>query len=125
MIAGHVYVVHTALTRPLPKDKITRCVCAADDLFFWINTAPRSHGIGQLDLSPSDHPRALTRPCFLDCSRVTTFPAHELRAAQARGAISPALAARIVRLLTDAPPKTLAPRHVRAAIAGLSTLLTP
>ena len=120
MIAGHVYVVYTALTRP-PKDKLTVCICAAENLFFWINTEPRRHNIGQLPLGAADH-TALSHDCFLDCSRVTTFSAIELGSAQQRGAISSDLARRIVNLLETEPPKTLPPRHVKLAIDNLSAL---
>jgi hypothetical protein len=120
---GHVYLVHTALTRP-PKDKLTICICAAESLFFWINTEPRHHGIGQLPLEAGEH-SALSHGCHLDCSRVTTFPPHELKAAQARGAISQKLATRIVGLLREAPPKTLPPRHLDLAIENLSALYPP
>ena len=124
MNVGHVYVVLTTLSRP-PKDKITLCICAASNLFFWINTRPRPHGIGQVALRADDHRQALTHDCYLDCSRVTTFLPDELEAARHRGAISPALAARIVETLSREPPKTLAPRHLKLAIANLSSLLTP
>jgi hypothetical protein len=120
---GHVYVVNTTLARP-PKDKLTICICAAENLFFWINTQPRTHGVGQFALRSADHP-ALTRDCFLDCSRATTFLPHELRAAQHRGAISSDLAARIVQYLTDQPPKTLTPRYLKLARENLATLIGP
>lgn len=121
MEVGHVYVVYTTLTRP-PKDKIAICVCGVSDLFLWINTKPRSHGIGQFRLRPSDHPEALTHECNLDCSQVTTFLPHELRASQHRGLISKDLARRIVQFLTDSPPKTLAPRHLKLIVENLSDL---
>jgi hypothetical protein len=121
MNAGHVYVVYTTLSRP-PKDKLTVCICAAESLFFWINTKPQSHGNGQLELHQTDH-GALTHDCYLDCSRVTTFSAHELQTARNRGPISCDLAQRIVAYLNNAPPKTLAPKHLRLAIANLSTLV--
>jgi hypothetical protein len=97
VIVGHVYIVHTTLARP-PKDKITVCICAGENLFFWINTNPQRHGIGQIPLTTADH-AALSRDCFLDCSRVTTFAKRELDAAQTRGTISASLARRVVELL--------------------------
>lgn len=117
MNVGHVYVIHTVLARP-PKDKITICISAAENLFFWVNTKPRRHGIGQLALVAEDH-SALTHDCFLDCSRVTTFAGVELAAAQHRGAISPVLARRIVQLLETDPPKTLPPRYIKLVIENL------
>jgi hypothetical protein len=116
--AGHVYIVRTTLTNP-PKDKLTICICGSESLFFWINTEARRHGIGQLPLKSHDHD-ALSRDCYLDCSRVTTFLRHELKAAKHRGPISRELAARIVEFLMNAPPKTLPPRHLKLAIDNLS-----
>jgi len=118
---GHVYIVNTTLARPT-KDKITICICAADDLFFWINTDARPHGVGQFPLAASDH-SALTRDCHLDCSRATTFLPNELREAGHRGPISSDLAARIVKYLTDHPPKTLTPRYLKIAIENLTALI--
>lgn len=119
MIAGHVYVIRTILARP-PKEKITLCICAAENLFFWINTNPQRHGVGQMPLHRVDH-ASLTHDCYLDCSRVTTFLPQELRLAQHRGSISKALAARIVKLLIDDPPKTLPNRYIQLAIRNLAS----
>jgi hypothetical protein len=113
---GHVYVVYTVLTKP-PKNKIILCVCAAENLFLWINTKPRPHDVGQLALTATDHD-ALTHNCYLDCSRVTTFTA-ELASALHRGPISETLAARIVEFLKQKPPKTLPGKHLNLIITNL------
>lgn len=118
MKVGHVYVLHTALARPKAKDKIALCICASSNLFFWINTKARPDGIGQFPLQPSDHP-ALTHNCFLDLTRLTTFPPWELSEAQERPCISKALAARLVAHLRASPPKTLPQQHIDLAIANL------
>jgi hypothetical protein len=115
---GHIYVVNTTLARPT-KDKLTVCICGSDGLFFWINTDARQHGVGQLALHSTDH-AALRHDCFLDCSRATTFLPNELRSAQPRGPISADLSARVVKYLTDTPPKTLTPRYLKLAIENLS-----
>jgi hypothetical protein len=120
---GRVYVVRTTLSRP-PKDKLTICICSNEHLFFWIITEPRSHGVGQLSLLATDHP-AFSHDCYLDCSRVTTFLPLELNAAQSRDPISADLAAKIVKFLTDSPPKTLAPRHLKLAVDNLADLYAP
>jgi hypothetical protein len=117
---GQVCVVKTSLSRP-PKEKLTLCICADENLFFWLNTDARTHGIGQFALAASDHP-ALSHDCYLDCSRMTTFPPLELRAAAKRDVISVDLAGRIVAFLQDTPPKTLAPRYLKLAIENLSAL---
>lgn len=120
MILGSVYIVNTALARPA-KDKITLCICAADNFFFWINTKPQVHGVGQFQLTAADH-NALTHDCYLDCSRLTTFPGHELKIAKDRGVISSQLAKAIVEFLAHNPPKTLPPAHVKLAIENLKSL---
>jgi hypothetical protein len=117
---GKVYVVYTVLAKP-PKDKITICVCAAENLFLWINTNPRSNAVGQFALTARDH-SALTHDCYLDCSRVTTFAEAELESAHHRGPISKALAERIVDFLDKTPPKTLPGKHLKLIIANLSKL---
>jgi hypothetical protein len=117
---GQVCVVRTTLSRP-PKDKLTVCICANENLFFWINTEPRAHGEGQFALAASVHP-ALSHDSYLDCSRVTTFPPVELKAAETRDLISAELASRIVQFLEKTPPKTLAPRYRKLAIDNLSML---
>lgn len=114
---GHVYVIHTTLTRP-PKEKIAICICDKRNLFFWVNTNQRAHGIGQLPLVASDH-HALSHDCFLDCSRVTTFSEHELGDAKHRGPVSEDLARRIVAFLQKEPPRTLPQGHVTLALANL------
>ncbi len=117
---GSVYVIRTGLTRP-PKDKITLCVGISVDLFLWINTSPRPHGVGQIALSAKDH-AALTHDCYLDCSRVTTFLPHELATARDRGPISAPLAQRLHQALTETPPKTLTPQTLQQLLAALATL---
>lgn len=121
MTAGHVYVVFTTLARP-PKDKLTLCLCAAEGLFFWINSNPNRSGIGQFQLGADDH-SALTKACFLDCSRVTKFRAHELQQAKPRGVISTDLASRIVAFLQADPPRTVPKRFIDIAVTNLSTLV--
>ena len=116
---GHVYIVYAVIAKP-PKDKITICVCAAENLFLWINTKPRRDAVGQFALTAMDH-AALTHDCYLDCSRVTTFAA-ELASALHRGPISKALAARIVEFVEKKPPKTLPGRYLKLIITNLSKL---
>ncbi len=118
MSAGHIYVIDTALARP-PKEKITLCICAADNLFFWINTKPPRQADGAFPLAGDDH-HYLTHNCYLDLSRVTTFPQSELDSAKHIGPISDDLACRVVKFLLETPPKTLAGRYIKIAIANLS-----
>lgn len=117
MNVGDVFVIRTALSRP-PKDKIVLCVCPATPLFFWINSLPRPHGVGQFQLVEADH-GALRHDCFLDCSRLTTFPAGELAQKQARGPIRYELSQRIAEFLATNPPKTLPKIHLDLAVQNL------
>lgn len=121
MIVGNLYVVFTVLAKP-PKDKLSICICAAENLFFWINTQAASHGIGQLQLEKTDH-GALTHSCFLDCSRVTTFQERELLGAKDRGPISDEFLEKIIEILTNSPPKTLPKKHLSVAMSNLIALL--
>lgn len=119
---GHVYIVHTTLTKPNPKDKIVVCIRTDDlPLFVWFNTRPQSHGVGQLRCSANDHP-ALAHECYLDLSRVTTFQPIEIEAAQARGALSADLI-RAARDMVADGIETLSPRHAELIVANFSALL--
>jgi hypothetical protein len=114
---GHIYVIDTSLAKP-QKEKITLCICAADNLFFWINTKAARHGDGQMPLGKDDH-YYLTHDCFLDCSRVTTFPPSELANAKHIGEISKEFASRIVDFLKVNPPRVLSKRYIDLAISKL------
>lgn len=108
---GHVYIIRTSLTKPLPKDKFTVCVSVSDGFFIWFNTKPQHHGQGQLRCDEHDH-KALTRECFLDLSRLTRFGADEIDTARHRGALSRSLCERALAML-DEGIQTLPPRHAR------------
>lgn len=120
MNLGHLYVIHTTLTKP-PKDKLVICVCAEKNLFIWINSRPRAHGVAQMPLAAADHV-ALSHECHLDCSRVTTFRPAELDAALDRGRIMSDLAARIVAFVTLTQPKTLTPGQQQTIRTNLAAL---
>ncbi len=120
MIAGRVYVVQTTLTNP-PKDKLCICVCDQTNLFVWINTDARKHGVGQFPLSASDH-SALSHDCHLDLSRLTTFQPEELATARQRDPISADLAKRIARYIETNPPKTLTKKHVDLILAATTAV---
>lgn len=108
--------------RGLPKGKIALCICAAENLFFWINSNRQRHAVGQILLMANEH-GALSHDCFLDCSRVTTFRPDELSNARDRGPISVDLALGVVTMLRDHPPKTLSNRYAGIAIENLSALI--
>ena len=120
MILGHLYVVSTTLTRP-PKDKLAICVCNERNLFVWINTNPRPHGVGQFKIDGNSH-GALNHESHLDCSRLTTFLPAELHAAQDRGPISPELASAIVEWLEAERPITLTDGHYKLLLDNLRAI---
>lgn len=116
--AGHVYVIFTKLTKPEPKHKIVVCISPDPPFFVWFNTSPQSHGIGQLPCSADDHD-ALTRDCYLDLSRVTTFLFDEIASAESRGPLSDEMKGRICELIS-AGIETLPPRFARIILENLS-----
>ncbi|MBT2186601.1 hypothetical protein [Sphingobium nicotianae] len=89
------------------------------NLFAWINTDARYHGIAQVPLAANDH-AALKHACFLDASRVTTFREQELQAALDRGCISSGLAARVIACVQAEQPRTLTPSQLALFTANLA-----
>jgi len=77
---GDVLRVHTTLANP-PKEKIVLYVgtYAGADLFVWFNTDRRKRP-AQMAVTQGEAP-GISRNCFLDCGRVTTFSARELSCA--------------------------------------------
>ncbi len=78
MNVGEIFRVHTTLANP-PKQKIVLYVgrLGGIDLFLWFNTDARRNRPAQMQVAPGQAPGIL-RECFLDCSRLTTFPNREL-----------------------------------------------
>jgi hypothetical protein len=116
---GHVYIVFTTLSKPEPKKKIVLCICEVSNLFVWFNTAAQRHGCGQLKCAPGDHP-ALSRDCYLDLSRVTTFRSIEIANAKPRGPISDDLKKRICCIVEAGIP-TLLPVHAKIILRNFSS----
>jgi hypothetical protein len=116
---GHVYVVFTTLTKPEPKEKIVLCVCEVNNLFVWFNTEAQRHGCGQLKCTLGDHPAALTRDCYLDLSRVTTFRPTEIANAKPRGPISDDLKKKVCSVVEAGIP-TLLPLYAKLILKNFS-----
>jgi len=76
MTVGDVLRISTVLTKP-PKPKIVLCVGV--DLFLWFNTDARRGRPAQMPVSRNEAP-GITRDCFLDCGRVTSFFPNEIAA---------------------------------------------
>jgi hypothetical protein len=115
---GHVYVVLTTLTKPEPKEKIVLCICEKSNLFVWFNAEAQRHGAGQLKCAAGDHP-ALTRECYLDLSRVTTFQPHEIANAKPRGPVSDELKKKVCEMVEAGVP-TLIPLFAKLILKNLS-----
>lgn len=115
---GRVYVVPT---RTLANhNKIVIC-CIEPDRFIWINTQPnRRRPEAQVQIAENEH-TALTHDSYIDLSRITTFPPHELDAAEARDMISPAVAQRIIAGLADVV--TLTPGQIQSISDALSRIV--
>jgi hypothetical protein len=84
---GDIVRVHTTLATP-PKYKIALCVGVhfGNELFLWFNTERRQRP-AQMAVERRKVP-GISHDCFLDCGRVTTFPALELATAQYCGRAS-------------------------------------
>jgi hypothetical protein len=102
MNVGDVFRVHTTLTKPQPKTKIVIYVGkhAGVDLFVWFNTDPREKRPAQMSVTAQEAP-GITHNCFLDCSRVTTFPARELSGAERQGCASAEFRKRVAQTVEE------------------------
>jgi hypothetical protein len=118
MNVGDVLRVHTTLANP-PKPKIVMYVgnYAGTDLFLWFNTEPRSKRPAQMPVSSNEAP-GITRDCFLDCGRVTTFPTRELDRSEHCGRVSQDFLVRAAQEVEDRA-STLAAGHRKAIVAFL------
>jgi hypothetical protein len=80
---GYVYVIYCSWIDP-PHDKISLCIDDKNNWFFWFNSLPKTHGIGQVD-APNGCHGAIVKDCFLDISGVKTFSPIDLTTARDRG----------------------------------------
>ena len=130
LITGNVYVVRTTLARApkhkpeqASKDKIVLCISANDKFFFWFNTSQAHHGIGQLPVQPTQAP-GLVHDCFLDLSRLTTFPPAELANAKDCGTASRELLIKVISTLNEGI-RTLTQRQINSAVSSLFACIKP
>jgi hypothetical protein len=117
---GHVYIVETTLTKPLPKKKFALCVCVSERFFVWINTKPRPDGRDQLSLSAGCH-ELVTHDSHLDLSHVVVHQEWELEDAREFPMISRDLRDAILAAI-DAGLDLMPPRHSELIVAELRTL---
>ena len=118
MIAtGHVYRIGTRMVDP-PKTKIV--VCVGDWFFIWFNSEPRQRP-GQMPVSVAEAP-GITKDCYLDCGRVTTFPPRELADAEDQGACTRDFLLRIIDEVENRG-RTLVSLHRSTVIRNLQELV--
>jgi hypothetical protein len=113
MNIGHVFRIWTTLATP-PKEKIVLCV--GDDLFLWFNTDAR-HRPAQMQVAAGEAP-SITRPCYLDCGRVTVFPTREIERASDCGRSSDAFLLRVAEEVELRATSVVA-LHRRIIVAAL------
>lgn len=115
---GYVYVYYCAWIKP-PHPKIALCICNQLRWVFWFNSDARFHGIGQLACVQTDHPRALTKSCYLDLSGLKQMSETEVSRADDRGPLNDVLRGRVLAALA-APIKTLSDPNRQLAIQNLT-----
>ena len=83
----------------------------------------RYHGVGQLPVQPTQAP-GLTHDCFLDLSRLTTFPPAELANAKDCGTASRELLIKVISTLNEGI-RTLTQRQINSAVSSLFACIKP
>jgi len=92
MTIGSVLRIYTVLTNP-PKTKIVLCV--GGHMFLWFNTDARKGRPAQMPVKAGEAP-GITRDCFLDCGRATTFSAREMASAVVCGVVDNPFLQRVI-----------------------------
>lgn len=88
-VAGNIYWITFQFIQPV-HEKISLCICPDRPLFFWVNSAPKVHGVGQLLVSPNEC-LILNYDSYLDLSGVKTGSESEMQTARDAGPISDSL----------------------------------
>jgi hypothetical protein len=116
-VGGNIYWITFNFIQPI-HEKISLCICPERPLFFWINSTPRVHGIGQL-LIPMSACSALKYDSYLDLSGVKTGSVLEMQTARDAGPMSADMKTLVVKQLSN-PISLLAEIHRTLAIANLT-----
>ena len=116
-VAGHIYWITFGFIQP-PHEKISLCICPVRPLFFWINSNPKPHGIGQLDVSVHLCP-ILAYDSVMDLSGAKTGPEADMKTARPAGPITGGLRALVVAELSN-PIRLLPDAHRLLALANLT-----
>lgn len=115
--AGHIYWITFHYIEP-PHEKISLCVCPERPFFFWINTRPKSHGIGQLALTPHQCDQ-LSHDSFLDLSGFKTGTELDFGTARYGAPMSDGMRAEVLHALSQ-PIRLLPDSHRNLALGNLS-----
>lgn len=107
-IIGNIYWITYSFILP-PHEKISLCVCADRNLFFWINSLAKPHGVGQLPVAVGLC-NALRHDSYIDLSSLKSGSEPELATARDVGEISTALKTLILTELA-VPSKLLSDSH--------------
>lgn len=100
---GNIYIYRCTWIDD-PHDKIALCICDQKSWFFWFNSDARFHGQGQLHVSVNEHPKALTKNCYLDLSSVKAASPRDLKAAKDCGQITLAFRTKVLAVLANPIP---------------------
>jgi len=92
-VVGNTYIILCQWIQN-PHDKICLCVCDKRKWFFWVNSNPRFHGIGQV-LLPANCHGAIYHDSYLDLSGIKTVSLQEEATARDRGQISSLMSATV------------------------------
>ncbi len=87
---GHIYYIYCSYI-PDPHEKISLCICTQTPLFFWINSTPSFHGVGQELVPQAFAPKVLKKDSYLDLSGPRTYQERDWKRARDFGMISPDL----------------------------------
>jgi hypothetical protein len=116
-LAGHLYYIWCSFIEP-QHEKISICFCADAPFFFWVNSQPRMHGVGQVPLA-AGITNGIEKGSYVDLSGVKMFAEKDLAKARDFGPIEPVAKALILAELS-APIPTLADLYRELALANLS-----
>jgi hypothetical protein len=116
-LAGNIYWITYDYIQPI-HEKISLCVCPERPLFFWINSQPKVHGLGQLPLSPAVCPQ-LQHDSYLDLSGLKTGSEFEMESARDDGPMSEGMKT-LVLLELSSPIPMLPEIHRALALANLT-----
>lgn len=115
--ASNLYYIWCSYIEP-QHEKISICACPEAPYFFWVNTDPRSHGIGQVPW-PSGITNGVVCDCYADLSCFKMFAPKDIAKARDMGPLSePAKALILAELAT--PIATLAEAYRQLALRNLT-----